>query len=131
MSKNKYYLATGLIGLLITTAVVASVTFADTGGDKAGNFQEKRQVMLEKRQEMKEIFENNDYDAWQDLMNEKADSLEEKVSQIRESITQENFDKLSEIHQLLEDGKYDEARELKEEMGLGGFGPGMHRNYRK
>ena len=71
---------------------------------------------------MREIIENDDYQAWADLMEEKAVALEEKAQDIRDNITEENFEKLVEIHQLIQNGDREEAKELMEELDFGGFG---------
>jgi len=93
MSKNKYYLLVSLIGLLITTAAVVSISYANWGDH-------------EKYQGIKAIFENNDYDAWAEMMNEKADLMEEKANAIRESITQENFEEMIQMYESKEKSDY-------------------------
>ena len=113
MSKNKYYLLTGLVGLLVTTAIIGSVSSASWN-----------------REEVKSIFESNDYSTWQEIMNDRANKLEEHVSKIRENITQENFDKMVEAHELMQSGNKEEARELMKELGFGGFGFGMKPGFR-
>lgn len=97
MSKNKYYLLVSLIGLLITTATVVSISSANWGD---------REVMHEKYQGIKTIFENNDYDDWAKMMNEKADLMEEKADQIRESITPENFEEMIQMYESKEKSDY-------------------------
>ena len=105
--KNKYYLLAGLVGLLVTTAIISSVTLAQWGG------------------EMIETFENSDYDAWSEIMNEKADLMEEKAQEIRDNTTEDNFNILVEIHELIQDGDKEGAEELIEESDLGWSGFGM------
>jgi len=105
--KNKYYLLAGLVGLLVTTAIISSVTLAQWGG------------------EMIETFENSDYDAWSEIMNEKADLMEEKAQEIRDNTTEDNFNILVEIHELIQDGDKEGAKELIEESDLGWSGFGM------
>jgi len=106
MSKNKYYLLVSLIGLLITTAAVVSISYANWGdkdgfrhGDISGDMQEKYQGI-------KAIFENDDYDAWAEMMNKKADLMEEKANTIRESITQENFEEMIQMYKSKEKSDY-------------------------
>ena len=71
------------------------------------------------RQAILEAIENNDYEAWKSLMEEKG------KGKITEIITEENFAKFVEMHQLMQEGKYEEAKELRKELGLGiGRGPG-------
>jgi len=57
--------------------------------------------------------ENNDYNAWKTAVGDNP---------ISEKITADNFAKLAEAHKLMQEGKYEEARALREELGLGGRG---------
>ncbi len=130
MNKNKYYLVTGLIGLLVTTAAVASISSASFGEryDKKEihnqEMTEKNELYMEKRGEMKVVFENNDYNTWQNMMNEKVDSLCLRAEEMRGSITEENFNKMVQAHQLIQNGEKDEAMALMKEAGFGGYGYG-------
>jgi len=119
MSKNKYYLAVGLVSLMVTTAAVASITSASRdGGDGVRKHKKASSLMSERR----EIIENNDYGAWQEMMNKKADLFDERASKIRGLITEENFNNFMKIHELKMNGNFEEAKALWEEMGLGGDG---------
>jgi hypothetical protein len=66
---------------------------------------------LERHQAMMQVFENNDYDAWRELMQDKG-----RVTQV---INQDNFARFAEAHRLAQEGKMDEAREIRQELGLG------------
>jgi len=113
-----------LIGILVTTALVATFTFAsDTDADTPHP--------MHKHQEMKEIIENNDYDAWQALMQEKVEVMRERADTIKTSINEETFSKLIQAHELLEQGDREGAREIFEELGLKGPGPkGFKRGFK-
>lgn len=133
--KNKYYLLTGLIGLLVTTAIIGSVSQAGFNQEARSEIDSaKLEEIKERRLEIKNIFETEDYNAWQELMNEKANKLEETAENIRENITQDNFETMIEIHTLMEEGNREEARELmqelREETGLGGHGFGKKPGFR-
>jgi len=106
MSKNKYYLLVSLISLLITTAVVVSVSSANWSNEDGFKHGSISEAMQEKYQGIKTIFENNDYDTWAKMMNEKADLMEEKAQQIREDITQENFEKMIQMYESKEKSDY-------------------------
>lgn len=106
MSKNKYYLLVSLIGLLITTAAVASISSANWGDKDGFKHGDASEAMQEKYQGIKTIFENSDFDAWAKMMNEKADLMEEKADAIRESITQENFEEMIQMYELKEESDY-------------------------
>ncbi len=110
MSKNKFYLLTGLFGLLITTLTVSSLVSASDG---SGRFLGKK-FDSEQHQAVKQAIENNDYDAWSDLMGDKK---------MGEAITKENFSQLATMHELMQSGQFEEAEALREELGL----PGMHK----
>ncbi len=112
---------------LLTIAVIAAVVFGgvvtstDTAsayrGDpavKGPNYSEERHEAMEK------AFEAKDYKAWKNLMQGKG-----RVSQV---ITKDNFAKFAEAHELAEQGKLEEARKIRQELGLGlrnGSGHGM------
>ncbi len=65
----------------------------------------------ERHQEMEQAFENNDYQAWKNLMQGKG-----RVMQV---INEGNFAKFAQAHELAEQGKMDEAKQIREELGLG------------
>ena len=83
---------------------------------KGPNYTEERHAAMEK------AFENNDYDAWKNLMQGRG-----RVTQI---VTKDNFAKFAQVHKLEEEGKVQEAQKIREELGLGlrngtGQGRGM------
>ena len=106
MSKNKYYLLVSLIGLLVTTAAVVSISSANWGGKDGFKHGDMSGAMQEKYQGIKTIFEDGDYDTWAKMMNEKADLMEEKADEIKESITQENFEKMIQMYESKEKSDY-------------------------
>jgi hypothetical protein len=59
---------------------------------------------------MEQILENGDYEAWQDLMNGRG-----RVSQV---IDENNFSQFAEAYQLAKEGKYEEAAQIREKLGL-------------
>jgi len=65
----------------------------------------------ERHQEMEQAFESNDYQAWKNLMQGKG-----KVIQV---VNEDNFDRFAEAHKLAEEGKMDEAKQIRTELGLG------------
>lgn len=66
----------------------------------------------EKFQQMKQILENQDYDAWAELM-ENHPRFEEL------EINENTFSKFLEAHELMESDDRDAAREIMEELGFG------------
>jgi len=103
----------GVLGL-----AVAGVTAFGSGalafrgdGQTGSNYTPERHEAIEK------AFESNDYVAWKNLMGDKG------ATRI---VTQENFAKFSEMHELREAGRIDEANAIRTELGLGqGGGKGQ------
>lgn len=110
-----------VLGLILGTAgVLATNALAsrDNAGEWSGPSEEQRLGMEERRQAMTEIFENNDYQAWAEMMSERVQKMEG-------TINEETFSGLAEVHQLMQDGDFEGARQLREELGLNfhkGFG---------
>ena len=84
----------------------------------------------ERHQEMEKAFENNDYNAWTNLMRGKG-----KVTQI---VNEGNFAQFAKAHKLAEEGKMDKAKQIRTELGLGlgngsgnGAGQGSGQGQRK
>lgn len=77
----------------------------------------------ERHQAMTQAFENHDYEAWRELMQDRG-----RVMQV---VNQDNFVRFAEAHQLAQAGKLDEAKQIREELGLGlhnGSGQGQKGN---
>lgn len=77
----------------------------------------------ERHQEMTQAFENNDYEAWSELMQGRG-----RVTQV---INEGNFESFAQMHQLMLEGDTEGANQIRAELGLGqgnGFGrQGMRR----
>ena len=77
----------------------------------------------ERHETMIKAFENNDYNAWKELMKGKG-----RVIQV---VNEGNFDRFAEAHKLAKENKMDEAKQIRQELGLGlrnGSGQGQHKN---
>ncbi|RJR26792.1 hypothetical protein C4561_03350 [candidate division WWE3 bacterium] len=64
----------------------------------------------ERHEAMEQAFENNDYQAWADLM--------EGRGRVTEVINESNFNRFAEAHRLAEEGNYDAADAIRAELGL-------------
>lgn len=64
----------------------------------------------ERHQQMEEAFKNNDYNVWKELMNSRG-----RVTQV---VNESNFARFAEAHRLAQEGKYSEADDIREELGL-------------
>ncbi|MFH1781587.1 MAG: hypothetical protein ABH835_03165 [Patescibacteria group bacterium] len=90
--------------------------------DKAELEKEKESFMQERqghREEMNEIIATGDYAQWKEQI--------EARPKITDVITEENFDKFKEMHQLMQDGNFEEAQIIREELGLPDRGHGIGR----
>lgn len=113
---NKTTLGLGALALFLGVAGISGVALAYRGdvNVKGPNYTPERHEAMEK------AFENKDYDAWKNLMQGKGN--------VTRVITEENFAKFAEVHELMEEGKTAEAQKVRQELGLGlhnGAGQGM------
>ena len=100
--------------LLISALTIISLSFLviDNAYAYRGDYTQKGpDCTSEKHEVMEEAFENNDYQAWKNLMQGKG-----RVMQV---INEGNFAKFAQAHELAEQGKMDEAKQIREELGLG------------
>ncbi|OGH11727.1 MAG: hypothetical protein A3B38_03170 [Candidatus Levybacteria bacterium RIFCSPLOWO2_01_FULL_36_13] len=99
-------LGLGAIGLGL---IAAHPNIADAyRGDpsvQGPNYSEERHEAMEK------AFENKDYNVWKNLMQNRG-----RITQV---INKDNFAKLAEAHRLAEQGKIQEANQIRQSLGLG------------
>ncbi len=69
------------------------------------------QYSQERHEAMEKALETNNYEEWKKLMDGRG-----RVTQI---ITKENFAKFSQAHKLARQGKFEEAKKIRQELGLG------------
>ena len=124
MKKNKFYLLASLLGLLVTTFTVSSLVSASQMDQKHSNFDPE---LREKHQEMISVLESGDYDAWAELADEKECVKKTDV------VTEENFDQFVQMHELMQEGNFEAAKEIRDELGLPerarGMGKGFHKGF--
>ncbi|HNU76360.1 MAG TPA: hypothetical protein PKL88_01430 [bacterium] len=114
---NKKFIALGSVGLLFGGLMLFTNKASAYKGDptiKGPNYTEER------HEEMTKAFENNDYNAWKNLMSGRG-----RVLQV---INEENFARFAEARRLALEGKTEEAAKIRQELGLGlqnGSGKGM------
>ena len=73
----------------------------------------KMRVMHQDKEKMKEAIKSGDYSAFEEAI--KDSPMQDKLGG---KITEENFDKFVEMHNLKKEGKYDEAQAIAEELGF-------------
>lgn len=122
------------LGLLGTVTVasflfgaLATTSFAH---DKATGKPDKPALIAEikaRHQAVHEALDNKDFEAFKEAVKNKPHFDESKL-------TQENFDKMLRVHELMKEGKKEEANKLREELGLpkpphNHKGKGMHHRH--
>lgn len=121
---NTKIIKVGVLALVLGVTAASAGTALAYRGDPSV---EGPQYSEEHHALMEEAFENNDYAAWKNLMQNRG-----RVTQV---ITEANFAKFAEAHELAEEGKIAEAQKIRKELGLGlrngagrdGGGAGMGR----
>ncbi len=122
---NKILAITGIVAALAITNV-ASVAMANAEEEvnqweasrmhrmhKPPMDPEKLEEMKQHREDVKTAVENGDYDAWYALMSEN-----ERAGDILEIINEDNFHLLGEMHEARENGDFETAKTIADELGL-------------
>ncbi|MCK5460559.1 hypothetical protein KAI58_01075 [Candidatus Gracilibacteria bacterium] len=119
--KNSTKLLSGTFALAIVAIATTSSAFAYRGdiSVKGPNYSPERHAIIES------AFENNDYNAWIEQMEGRG-----RVIQV---VNADNFSLFAEAHRLAKEGKFDEAKAIRTELGLGlrngnGQGRGLGRS---
>ena len=103
-----------IAGAAALTAIIAIAGIAASTYAYRGDFNEGGASFdSERHTAMIEAFENNDYDAWLELTGDKP---------VADKITAANFSKFVDMHNLMKEGKYEEAKVIRDELGLEGMG---------
>ena len=106
MKKTAIILGAGV--LLLSGLSVLSGTVSAYRGDpavKGPEYSEKRHEAMET------IFEKGDFNAWKEMMQGRG--------RVLDIVNEDNFSRFVEAHELAEEGKIDEARQIRQELGLG------------
>ncbi len=105
---KKITLSLGALALILVSAGLFAGKISAYQGDpniKGPN------CSAERHEAMIKAFENNDFNAWKNLMQGRG-----RVTQV---INQDNFAQFAEAHRLTLQGKIDEAQKIRQELGLG------------
>jgi len=106
-SSNKALMGTSaLVAVILAGAYSASSAYQGDYTQKGPNYSDERHEIME------QAFENNDYNAWKELMEESSKGRVLKI------INEDNFDQFVKAHELAEEGRYGEADEIRRELGL-------------
>jgi len=113
MKQNKFYLMVAVLGLILTTLAVSTVSSAYQGDPsvKGPNYSEEERVAFEaNREALQTAIESRDYSAWKEIVDSRP--------KITDYVTADNFDKFAQMHELMIAGKFEEAQAIREELGL-------------
>lgn len=110
-SKNIAVAVSTLVAGAAITYFVSTGATAFQGGPnvKGPNYSPERHEAMQK------AFEDNDYQSWKKLM-------EERKPRVMDVVNEQNFPKFAEAHRLAEEGKFEEANKIREELGLRNMG---------
>lgn len=118
-----------IITLSIAVIALGLMTLTNSSYAYRGNLSLEGPYHTEEREAaMEKAFDNNDYNAWKNLMQGRG-----RVTQV---INQDNFAQFAKVHKLAEEGKIVEANQIRTDLGLGlqngnrhGMGMGMMGRY--
>ena|SRR3989344_7287014 len=128
--EKKYSIGISLaIIALLGIGLVSAFQFGNGSGFGLGLTDEQKEEMQAHRDSVREAVENNDYSAWQALM-------QERFSLMQQNINEDTFARLQEKHaereefrlamqEARESGDFEKMQELKEQYGVGNKGNGM------
>jgi hypothetical protein len=109
MNKKRKLILGSALG--VATIITAGAFIGDSVNAYRGDYTQKGpDYTVERHEQMEVAFENNDYNAWKELMNSRG-----RVTQV---INEQNFQRFVEAHKLAEQGDYDGADKIREELGL-------------
>ena len=105
---NKKSIVLGATALVLGGLVMSSRLAEAYQGDPSV---QSPNCTAERHEVMEQAFESNDYNAWKELMSGKS-----RATQV---VTEENFARFAEAHELAEEGDLDGAKAIRQELGLG------------
>ncbi len=102
-----------LIGLSVFALLAAVMTVTSVASAYQGDYTKQGpNTSPERHEAMQAALTNTDYQAWQELMNDRG--------RVKKVINEKNFLQFSEAWRLAKEGKYDEADAIRQELGLRG-----------
>ncbi len=119
--KKTYYIGIVVLALLITTVLVSAATFAFSGKsdpDWKANHTWEGKKLEAKSQFMADMT----YKKWEAMMQKKVQAMHDKADELKSQITEENFETMQEIYQLMQAGNMEEAKTLMADFEMFGFG---------
>jgi len=121
--KSTHYMNTKTYIAGTTALALMLITGAGTVSAYRGDYTQTGPSFSDERHEaMETAFEEVDYDAWKELMDNRG--------RVTDVITEDNFAQFAEAHTLADDGDFEGAKEIREELGLGNHGERMGAGHR-
>lgn len=117
--KKSHYLVAAVLGLLITTAVVGATSLASP----ASNSDSDLVAEMARFKIIHQAMIDGDYDSWSGAMEDVVSFYRQTLDEMEAQITEETFESLLEVYELIQEGRIEEAKALMEELDLTGFGP--------
>ena len=99
-----------LAGTAAFVAVILAGAYSAAQAYRGDHTQKGPDYSEERHQIMEQAFEGNDYNAWKEQMNNRG--------RVKDVISEENFSRFAEARRLAKEGKYDEADQIRKELGL-------------
>jgi len=118
MKNSKLYIGSLSLALVAVSIATAASTFAYQGNPEV----QGPNYTAERHAEMTQAFEAENYEDWA--------ALTVGQGQINEVVNADNFDQFVEAHDLALEGKFEEAQEIRAELGLG-LGNGQGKSGRR
>ena len=119
--------STKVLGGLFALAIITSTFITSQASAYRGDpTTQGPNYTPERHEEMTKAFENKDYNAWRTLMEQN-----ERKGKILDVVNETNFPKFVEAHNLAQEGKIEESKAIRQELGLGlkdGSGQGKYKN---
>lgn len=139
--KRKKYLIMGstLSAMLVAGGLgIATLSVADSTpakiwdiltDDQKQQIEAMKEEKMAEKEEMMAAIEEGDYTKWKEIIDSRP--------KITDYVNEDNFDRFSEMHKLMQDGDHEGAAEIREElgmpdgMGMKGMGKGHGRMHGK
>ena len=92
------------------TAVIGTIAAGSIHAYQGDYTKKGPNCTTDRHEAMEKAFDNNDYNAWKNLMQGRG-----RATQV---VTKDNFAKFAQAHKLAEQGKYAEADAIRKNLGL-------------
>jgi len=106
-TSTKLFSGLSAIAIVAVTVATTASAFAYSGDPSVKG----SDYSSERHESMTKAFATNDYESWKELMSDRG-----RVTQI---VNADNFARFAEAHNLAKEGKLEESKAIRAELGLG------------